>query len=280
MMDYFDAVFVAVMILFPAIFTLFVRRQEDGRRSGIDVRADIAAKQRRLWLWTGIAIGAYAVVMLNGHDRVADFLWMLCFPLWFLLAMPVLRAKDPGWRGVPRTATRSASLVRRDVVPPGLERAWRALTVIWALLLAAAVVGLASDAPGAALWWLIVFPIAGGAEIALFYWCARRSLIEAEPHPAIETQEIREARESLRRLKLYVWFGAAAAAGVVFSAPALILIWWGPSTLMPAIIAGAGGGAVVGIGGGVAGTYTDLKRARLNRLCMEQPIKPRQNDAA
>jgi hypothetical protein len=272
-MKYFETAFVVVMLLFPAIFTVLVRRQRIGRgHPGRDADADIAAKQRRLWFWTAVAIAAYATLTLNGNDEIAYFAWMASFPLWFLLAMPVLRAKDPGWRGVPRPSTRHASLVRRDVLPRGLTRAWVALAAIWALLVAAAAVGLVRGIPGTSQWWLIVFPVTAGAEIALFYWCGKRSLLEPEPHPAHETPEIRAARESLRGLKLYGWFGAAAASVVVFSAPALILIWWGPSALMPAIVAGAGGGAVVGIGGGVFGTLADLKRARLNRLSIEEPV--------
>jgi hypothetical protein len=273
MMDYLEVAFVLAMLLFPAMLTVFVRRQpqEAGRSAG-DADLDLRAKQRRLWLWTAVAIGAYAALTLNGNTEIVSFLWMACFPLWFLLAMPVLRAKDPGWRGVPRTATRSASLVRRDVLPPRLKRAWIYLTALWALLVTASIAGLAAGAPGAGQWWLITFPVVAGAEVALFYWCAKRSLIEPEPHPANETPEIRAARESLRGLKLYAWLWAAAACVLVFSAPALMLIWWGPSALVPAIAAGAGGGAVVGIGGGVVGTIADLRRARLNRLCIDEPI--------
>jgi hypothetical protein len=38
---------------------------------------------------------------------------------------------------------------------------------------------------------------------------------------------------------------------------------------MWAIAVGAGGGALTGIGGGVFGTIASIKRAKINRLCLE-----------
>lgn len=269
-MDHIETAFVLSMILFPALFTLFVRNKQVGRGGPDERTRDLAAKQRRLWIWTAAAVFAYAGLESNGVETAAYMLWVVCFPLWFLLAIPVLQAKDPGWRGVPRPSVRTAALVRRDVLPAGLKRAWIMLAVIWGSALFAAVAGLFVGAPGADLWWLVGFPLIGGVEIPLFYWGSSRSLIEPEPHVERETTEIRSAREGLRSLKLYGWLGLAAACVLVFSAPALILIWAGQSALMAAIAIGAGSGALVGIGGGVFGTMADLRRAKLNRLCLEQ----------
>jgi hypothetical protein len=272
-MDYFEIVFVVGMLIWPAAFTQLVRRQASLPSTA--EQAEIAIKQRRLWLWTAIAVGVYVALRLGGGVPLVHFMWIACFPLWFLLAVPLLRAKDPGWRGVPQRSTRSAALIRRDLLPKPIAQAWVVLTIVWFGLTLAAVAGIVMGAPGAPLRWLIIFPLTAGGEVALFFWCCKRSLIEAEPSVAEETSEIRAAREHLRRIKLYGWLGAAAASVVVFTAPALILIWWGESALMPALIVGAGGGGLVGIGGGVFGTLADLRRVKLNRLCIEHTPPPR-----
>jgi hypothetical protein len=276
MMDYFDTAFVLVMILLPAAFTLFVRRKEAaaGARTP-DGEQRLAAMQRRLWLWTAVAAFVYVALLMNDMHAPGYPLWIAFFPLWFFLALPVLRAKDPGWAGVPRTTVRTATLVRRDVLPERLQRAWMLLAGIWVVLLVAGAAGLLVAAPGASMWWLLAFPVMGGAQLAFFHWGSKRSLVEPEPSATRETTEIRAARESLRSLKLYGWLGLAGVCVVVFSAPALILIWFGESALTAAIAVGAGGGALAGIGGGVFGTIADLRRAKLNRLCIEGAPSPR-----
>lgn len=270
MMEYFDTAFVLVMTLSPAVFTLFVRRKESapGARAP-DAEQRLTAMQRRLWLWTAVAVLVYVALLVNDLHAPGYPLWIVFFPLWFFLALPVLRAKDPGWAGVPRTPVRTATLVRRDVLPERLQRAWMLLAAIWAVLLVSGAAGLLLDAPGASMWWLLAFPALGGAQLAFFHWGSKRSLVEPEPSATRETTEIRAARESLRSLKLYGWLGLAAVCVVAFSAPTLILIWLGESYLTAAIVAGAGGGALAGIGGGVFGTMADLRRAKLNRLCVE-----------
>lgn len=271
MMDYFDTVFVLLMILFPAVFTLFVSRKDGPQGSpAAEADAELAARRTRLWAWTALAVLAYAGLLALGVRTPAYLTPLAFFALWFLLALPVLQAKDPGWRGVPRNAVRTATLTRRDLLPAGLQRAWLLLTVAWLLLCVAAAAGVIVDAPGAAMWWLLIFPLIGGAELALFYWAGRRSLAEAEPSPVNESAELRATRDQLRKLKLYGWFGAAAVCVLLFSLPAILLLWLGPSALTASIVVGAGGGALAGIGGGVFGTLADLRRAKLNRLCIEQ----------
>lgn len=270
MMEYFDIAFVLLMILFPAVFTLFVRRKESLQSPQTGAKATgLATKQRRLWIWTVVAVAGFLVLGLSGLQVPTYMTPFVFFALWFILALPVLQAKDPGWRGVPRPPVRMASLSRRDRLPASLQRAWRLLTTIWILLLFAAAAGILVDAPGAEMWWSLGFVVVGGVELALFYWVGKRSLSEAEPSSANETAEIRSARDRLRNLKLYGWFAAASVCMFVFSAPALILIWFGQSAQTVAIIVGAGGGALAGIGGGVFGTVADIRRARLNRLCIE-----------
>lgn len=270
-MDYFDTVFWLLVILFPAMFTLFIRRKTSPQGPQIgETGTTLAAKQGRLWFWTAVAVLVFLALGFSGATLPAYLSLLVFFPFWFLLALPVIRDKDPGWRGVPRSEVRMATLTRRDAIPAGLQRAWLVLTLIWIAALVVAVAGIVVGAPGAELWWLLCFPLLAGAELALFYWVGKRSMMEPEPTVENETAEIQSARNSLRNVKQYGWLGAAAVCVLVFTAPALILIWIGESALMAAIIVGAGGGGLAGIGGGVFGTIADLRRAKLNRLCIPQ----------
>ena len=236
MMDHFDTVFVLLMILFPAVFTLFIRCKETGQGPQIEeTDANLAARQRRLWLWTTTAVVVYAGLRFSGVQTASYMLWIVCFPLWFFLALPVLQAKDPGWQGVPRAPVRTATLTCRDELPAGLQRAWWLLASLWLVLLIAAVAGILLDAPGAELWWLLIFPLVSGGQMALFYWAQGRSLIEPEPSTERETSEVRLAREGLRNLKLYAWLGLAAVCVVLFSVPALTLIWFGQPAMTVAM---------------------------------------------
>ena len=57
---------------------------------------------------------------------------------------------------------------------------------------------------------------------------------------------------------------------LIFSLPSLIIALLGSEATQLAIWLGAGGGALVGaIGGGVAGAWGSLQRAKLNRMYQE-----------
>lgn len=159
------------------------------------------------------------------------------------------------------------------MLPKQLRLGWFTLTAIWVLLLAVAVLGLVLAASEPPHWWLLGFSLMAGGELWLMHWATRRSLIEPEPVPQNETAEIRQARESLRNLKMVGWLTAAALTMLVFSIPPALLIWMGNDSLNFAIMVGAGGGVAAGIGGGVLGVLADLRRAKINRLCLESSRK-------
>lgn len=270
-MDAFDFVFPLIMILFPAGFTLFVSTKPASEAAADDDRRSrITGLTRRLWIWTGVAVAVYVGLYFELALPLVRFMWVAFFPLWFALAMPLLRAKDPGWGPVLRSSVRAARLVRRDKLPAVITRIWIIVAAIWAILTGVTVIGLALPNPGAQYWWVICFSLAAGIELWFLHWVMRRSLIEAESVPPSETAEIRQAREQLRNLKLYGWTAAAAVTMLIFSIPPLLIVWLGDQALTAAIVVGAGGGALAGIGGGAFGVLADLRRARINRLCLGQ----------
>ncbi len=267
-MDWFDYSFVCGMILAPAVFTMFFRNRST------EPGFIAAGKRLNRWLWIATAAGIAAFLLLaRWQPGPAYFLWILFFPLWFNLAMPLLRARDPGWRAPERGEVRSASLLRRDRLQPGLRLAWFALVILWALLLVAAVAGLALGASQPPQWWLLGFSLLAGLELAVLHWAMRRSLIEPETAAPGESDVLRPERESFFRYKLYGWFALAFFAMLIFSLPPLILIWFGNDALWWAISIGGGGGALTGIGGGVFGSIASIKRARINRLVVEAPAR-------
>jgi hypothetical protein len=262
-MDSLDTVFTLFMILFPALFTLFVRTAADSEKS-----LQGRKLARLLWLFTGIAVAVYLSVS-RWQPQAAYFMWFSFFPLWFLLAMPLLRVRNPGWGPLERGARRSASLVRRDLLPAEFRVGWIAITALWGLLFCVSVAGLAVAVSKPAQWWLLVFNLAAGGELWLLHWAMRRSLIEPEPASPGDSEELRAERESFHRFKLHGWLGVAASTMLVFSLPSLLLIWYGEAALAWAIGIGAGGGTLIGIGGGVFGTLASIRRAKINRLYIE-----------
>ncbi len=264
-MDVFDFGFTLFMILFPAVFTLFFRPKQpldDARRARVLVLG------RRLWAGTGVALLA-CVALYVWQPAVAYFMWLAFFLLWFLLAMPLLQTRNPEWGPIRRGTVRSASLVPRDRLPPELVAGWISVTVLWLLLLCVALLGVTLFAQGPARWWLLLFNLAAGAELWILHWAMRRSMIEPEPVSPLDNDAIRVERENFHRFKLYGWLWLALAVMLIFSVPPLLLIWYGDGVLTWAIVVGAGGGTLVGIGGGVFGTIASLKRAKINRLALD-----------
>ncbi len=263
-MDYFDYAFTLFMIFFPAVITLFF--------PGRDMTPELIArgKRLRLMLWGATIASAVAYLLLaRWQPAVAYFMWVAFFPLWFNLAMPLLRLRNPAWRVPAREPVRSASLVRRDLLPPALRFGWIALGAFWALLLGVTAAGLVFGAVQTPQWWLLVFNLAAGFELWILHWAMRRSLVEPEPAAPVESEALRREREAFRRFKLNAWFLLAAVAMLIFSLPPLLLTWYGNDALGWAIAIGAGGGTLAGIGGGVFGTWATIRRARINQLYLE-----------
>ena len=267
----FEFVFPVIMILFPAVFALFVSTKSSTEVvAGDDQSARIANLTWRLCIWTGVAVVIYVGLYLGLAHPLIRFMWIAFFPLWFALAMPLLRSKDPGWGPVPRSSVRSAQLRRRDELPGVISRTWIGVAAVWIFLAGLTVIGLTLPRPGSHYWWMLFFTLLAGINLWFLRSAMHRSLIEAEAVSQTETAELSLAREGLHNLKLYGWTLAGAAAMLVFALPALLIVWFGDTALTAAVIFGAGGGCLVGIGGGVFGTLADLKRTRINRLLLEQ----------
>lgn len=266
MQNLFDVAFNVFMILFPAVFALCIRVKPDERGEEPARPARIAILRRRLFAGTALVLLAFWLLYCYISTEVASYMWICSFLLWFHLAMPLLQAKDPGWRPLQRPQTvRGASLTRRDTPGPALRFGWLAAWLLWLIVLVATFAGLVRGGSAAA-WWMLLFTATGSCYLIGGPWALKQSLLEPEPMDAQASPELLAAWARLRRLKLLAWFGLAVGAMLVFSLPPLVIAWGGQAWLMAAIVIGAGGGALIGVLGGVFGVAADLQRTRINRL--------------
>jgi hypothetical protein len=266
-MKYFDFFFPLSMILFPLVFSLFVRSHPDPRDPDPQATlARVARLRKRLWLGTGAAVVLFLGVYLFASPRAASFLWILAFPLWFAITAPLLQAKDRGWMMTERPQTRAATLERRDVAPPKLALTRFLASILW---LALFVLALWPFLRGQAEWrsaWFLMFSVFGAGWLLMERFATRLSVLEAEPMDSAGSPELMRGYESLRRFKVWGWFTVSTMAMLAFSVPPVLLARDPEGWLTVAIWVGAGGGAFVGLLGGVFGVTADIRRTRLNRL--------------
>lgn len=261
-MVWFDRLFPVFMLAFPAVFTLFVRATEDANRPRCALLA------RRLWLATtallllhvAVQVGFETGVLSSRDDLRSGFSQMLSvvgfFPLWFVLAAPLLAARHPGWRGTQGAdkPVRAASLTPRHLHDPVPTAVW---VMCW-LIFAGCV--------GVTLWSVIQT----GNPIVLvslifwpgFAWGARVTLTEGEPRDAAGSPELAAAWDDYRRFRAYGFLGCGLSGGLLFSATAVLMVMAPES----AGLVGGIGGASVGLLGGIFGTVASVRRARVNAL--------------
>ncbi len=265
---FIEIVFPLLMLLFPLAFCQFIATKPDAEADASARAALIRRVQRRLNLWTGVAVLGFAALLALDRaagTEIARYAWIASFPLWFGTAMPLLQSKDPGWQPLARPAgQRAASLARRDLPPPALRVARLAAWGLWLPLAITTLVLLARGQSGN--WWLLVFPAMGAVWLIIGTYAASMSAIEAEPMDAAGTPALAQAYAELRAIKHGAWFGITALAMLVFCLPALLVAWDEQAMLGAAIWTGAGGGGFVGVLGGVFGVIADVKRSRIRRL--------------
>jgi len=266
-MRYFDFFFPLVMILFPVIISIFIRPHPDPKDPDPQATvARITMLRKRLWLGTAAALIVFLGVYSMLSTQVAAFFWMLWFPLWFAGAMPLLQAKDRGWRSIERPATRAATLERRDVAPPGLGIARLMAWILWLALLVLAVWPLFRGQTDWSSAGFLMFSAFGAGWLLMGGYGTRLSTLEPEPMDVGASQELLRGYEDLRRFKIWGWFAVSTMAMLAFSVPPVLLVLDPERWLYTAIWVGAGGGALVGLLGGVFGFTADIRRTRLTRL--------------
>lgn len=266
-MWWFELLFPLGLILMPLVyalgFELFTTAQ--ATRSGRPFSLI-------LWLGTAAGIGAFHLAREYWPDS-AGFMWVLCFPLWFGAAMPMLAKKYPSLGGpfAPGMPLRSASLTPREQVIP--RWAWWPVGLIWLVAL-----GLISwpgmNVTSGRTWWLLVgmHLMLGALFLILTPWCLRRLPHEPEPMDPAGSAELVEGYRRLRHFRAWGLFGLSAVMLLIFSAFMVTVAWGIAGPEMG--IAGGVLGTVIGLGGAVFGTIAGMRRARLNQRCQELSREP------
>lgn len=273
------------LMLLPLIIASCVPNRVSDDAGRLRVRgkliALVVATSCALVLWGGLVL---AGLRLPAAMTAAIFSWPLFFPLWFGLAWPLIRAKNPNWEGAmygsPEAtgAVRTASLVNRARQSPVARWMW----VVAVLACVAGPVAIAlrglqlfpidPSANGASfsnnpeqMRWLIFLLIAATMPINLLAVPSvlRSIVMEAEPMDAAGSRELSElyARQRRRRALGIFWLMGVlgpASLGAIFA----LAVWFPNLGSMWGVIGGIGG-ALVGCMGAVFGFMMTAERAKI-----------------
>jgi hypothetical protein len=283
-MSWFDYVFPPLMIVLPLVIAALTPFNGKARTDAGLVRRGTM----RLLIWTLAAIGAWLLLTQLIGPRTASFAWALFFPLFFVLAMPVLRAKNPNVVGMPPhdLPIRTASLTPRNRQP--LVPGWT-LAVMWIIwLLGATTILIITmrhrvDALDVAALWnhspLGVIAIIGQATLLVVPIVLMRVLPMVRTEPAPMDQEA-----SAELAELYHRRGVQRSWMFVVLGWSLLLLLTAQFVVMAAIgdlssagenvgptigLWGAILGSTIGVLGAIAGTASSIQAARINRRLRE-----------
>lgn len=268
--------FTIAMLISPIVFALSVRPTDDPD-------ADPATAERKLFilvLATVAAIGVTLLVWRTFGVRPAVYTWPLFFPLFFFLAMPAMRAKNPAW-GQPHNAqpaVRTASLTGdRAHTSPIPKSLW---IIAWALcaagIIAIALRPLLSDMPDAGLstpqWrqWLVALIVSATMAPTMLLTLPlgiRAAMREPEPMDASRSPELASAYTSLRNAKAWFFAGLFLTMAIAMTGAMVALAWIDGVAAHQALgWAGAIGGSLLGVTGAAGGIYIDRRRVRVNTI--------------
>ena len=218
---------------------------------------------------------------------VARMGWMMFFPLWFVLATPILRAKtgmadESGFR--PSDSVRIAGLVNRARKSPLRRSHWWmfALAAIAGLAaISARALGAPFENDGLQRAWLM--QLAGYASqvlliAAILPWVLRRMLLEPEPLDAAGNPDLAQMYDSLRDAKILgLFWMLGIAMPLVFATAFSVMCWTGIGEYAAWI--GAIGGSCIGIAGAGFGVVMGMRRMRIAEFKRDLDRQARANSS-
>lgn len=280
-------VFVPLMLLSPLAFAL-PARTAGGRGGGGSANADepqraevrartialVIATLLALALWLG-AVLASVNIGSQTLAIVARFTWVLFFPLWFLFAVPLLRAKNAAWfrTGAPASnePVRAARLDNRARTSPVGRSHWLALGLIGgaflAAILARGLVGPFESDSDRSRWLvfagsylLVIVMVAAVLPVSL-----RMLLSEPEPMDAGGSPELARMYDAHRTAKIRGLFYLLGVGMIVLFGVCMSLAAWLPFGEIAGWIGGLGGSAL-GIAGAWFGVVMAIHRMRITQF--------------
>jgi hypothetical protein len=278
-------IFVPVMLVVPLVFAALVpnRAVDDSARIKVRGLMTVLALSTAVLLavWLGLVLVGRG---FSGGMIIAGFWWPWFFPLWFGLAMPLIRAKNPGWGLANQEAlggsgaVRTASLVNRERESP-VTRA------MWAMAVVAHIAGIAAiaarglmpfpmESSGAGdeaaataqrLQWQLFLGLSCLGPIGLLWLPQMLRAMRTEPEPmdAAGSRELADLYAAQRRRRVLGMFWINGVAGPLAIAGTFALAVWFPNLGGWWGVVGGVGGSVVGIGGAIFGVRMSAERARI-----------------
>lgn len=273
-------VMVPLLLCSPLVFVLCVRvrvREEADRATARARTMALAlATLGALAFWLGLLLVSVNL-RLPSLENASQWCWTLFFPLFFVLGMPALRARNPAWGSLHSEgpgAVRTASLVSRAHRNPVTRWHWACVGIV----------GLGLVAAIAARGWLE--PFADDAEKVrwmTYLGCAvlaiglsfiiqpiaiRSALQEPEPLDAHGSRQLVRMYDEYREARIRGLFWLLGAALPIFLAGCMAIATWWPSNGGVVGWVGGLGGSLLGIGGAWFGVAMSLRRVRITEFKM------------
>jgi len=263
--DWFTLTFTPFMLLAPIAIVLLTPKQKSPAPDAALVRRRLA----RLLVATATALAIFAALYLFVAEVAARFAWVMFFPLWFGLAVPLYAARRPRDAQPPHEASgrvRTAALTNRLRENPVPASAWWVLWAIWVAGVAALAIRLAQPFEGRAwLTYLIVAPILlvlGPFDILIGRVAVRMTLQEPEPLDAGGSAELAEAYATHRRRRVWFFYWLAATLLVTTICSTMAFAWVTPGPAFGYV--GGAIGTILGTAGGFVGLWFTMERSRLS----------------
>jgi hypothetical protein len=284
------------MILLPLALVLLVPNRAAEESARLAVRARLVA----LLVATVVCLAVWGGLLLTSVQWpwarwAATFSWPLFFPLWFGLAWPLIRAKNPAREDAmdgrsQASPVRTASLVNRERTSPVTRGMWVAGTLMClvgpvAIALRAVHLFPIESVDGAAslfespehVRWFVFLVVTAMTSLGLLWLprVLRSMLLEAEPLDAAGSRELSDlyAAQRRRRVLGMFWINVISPAAISFI---LALAVWFPDFGSMWGLVGALAGTVLGGMGAVFGFMMTAERAKIAevRARLEQSPQP------
>jgi hypothetical protein len=282
--------FVPMMLAAPLLWAVLTPNRVGSDSQRMIVRTRMSA----LVIFTLIAFAAWGGLLLmtlqlpntNPLSQAHRHVWVAFFPLWFGLAMPLIRAKSNNWQpsagessgsgtAFPGPTVRTASLVNRKNDTPLQPWEWGVgIGLSLACILWIALRGLypftklEALEPGQVSFFqwalaLSIYTVCVGSQWFFVPYSLQLSYLEPEPLDSSGSTELQELYRRHRRLKIRLLYWMTAVLLPVFvGATVAWMIWW-PEHFQWVGIVGGIGGSLLGIAGGIMGMIMSAQRMRI-----------------
>ncbi|XZE53149.1 hypothetical protein SH139x_004872 [Planctomycetaceae bacterium SH139] len=282
--------FVPIMLGAPMLWAVLTPNRVGSDSQRMVVRTRMSA----LVIFTLIAFAAWSGLLLmslqlpntNPLTQAHRHMWVAFFPLWFGLAMPLIRAKSNDWQpsagnlpasetAFPESAVRTASLVNRKNDTPIQPWEWAVgiglslACIVWITIRGLfPFVKLEALEPGQVSFfqWALALSVYTVCVVSQWFFVPfslKLSYLEPEPLDSAGSRELQEMYRQHRHLKsrLLYWM-TAVFLPVFLGATVAWMVWW-PEDFQWVGMVGAIGGGLLGISGGIMGMIMSAQRTRI-----------------